>query len=101
MKVRPLQVAALLLAAGLLPAAAGAEPQPSRAAGPAAPRVTEAERRAAELVARMTREEKVTQLINVSPAIERLNVPFIGTLLKRTEDILSFRSGGKRQKVIH
>ena len=32
---------------------------------------------------------------------ERLNVPFIGTLLKRTEDILSFRSGGKRQKVIH
>ena len=32
---------------------------------------------------------------------ERLNVPFIGTLLKRTEDILSFRSGGKRPKVIH
>ncbi len=32
---------------------------------------------------------------------ERLNVPFVGTLLKRTEDILSFRSGGKRQKVIH
>lgn len=32
---------------------------------------------------------------------ERLNVPFIGTLLKRTEDILSFRSGGKRTKVLH
>lgn len=32
---------------------------------------------------------------------ERLNVPYIGTLLKRTEDILSFRSGGKRPKVIH
>jgi MoxR-like ATPase len=32
---------------------------------------------------------------------ERLNVPFIGTLLKRTEDIVSFRTGGKRQKVIH
>jgi MoxR-like ATPase len=32
---------------------------------------------------------------------ERLNVPYIGTLLKRTEDILSFRSGGKRTKVIH
>jgi len=32
---------------------------------------------------------------------ERLNVPFVGTLLKRTEDILSFRSGGKRPKVIH
>lgn len=32
---------------------------------------------------------------------ERLNVPFVGTLLKRTEDILAFRGGGKRQKVIH
>jgi MoxR-like ATPase len=32
---------------------------------------------------------------------ERLNVPFVGTLLKRTEDILSFRSGGKRPKVLH
>ena len=32
---------------------------------------------------------------------ERLNVPYIGTLLKRTEDILSFRSGGKRTKVLH
>jgi MoxR-like ATPase len=32
---------------------------------------------------------------------ERLNVPYVGTLLKRTEDILSFRSGGKRTKVIH
>jgi MoxR-like ATPase len=30
---------------------------------------------------------------------ERLNVPFIGTLLKRTEDILAFRSGGKRARV--
>ncbi len=30
---------------------------------------------------------------------ERLNVPFVGTLLKRTEDILSFRSGGRRPKV--
>jgi MoxR-like ATPase len=30
---------------------------------------------------------------------ERLNVPFVGTLLKRTEDILAFRSGGKNQKV--
>jgi MoxR-like ATPase len=32
---------------------------------------------------------------------ERLNIPFVGTLLKRTEDILSYRSGGKRPKVIH
>lgn len=32
---------------------------------------------------------------------ERLNVPFVGTLLKRTEDILSFRSGGKRPRVLH
>ena len=30
---------------------------------------------------------------------DRLNVPFIGTLLKRTEDILSFRSGGKRARI--
>lgn len=30
---------------------------------------------------------------------DRLNVPFIGTLLKRTEDILAFRSGGKRARV--
>jgi MoxR-like ATPase len=27
---------------------------------------------------------------------ERLNVPFVGTLLKRTEDILAYRAGGKR-----
>jgi MoxR-like ATPase len=30
---------------------------------------------------------------------DRLNVPFIGTLLKRTEDILSFRNGGRRARV--
>ena len=27
---------------------------------------------------------------------ERLNIPFVGTLLKRTEDILAYRAGGKR-----
>ena len=32
---------------------------------------------------------------------ERLKVPFVGTLLKRTEDILAFRSGGKRPRVVH
>lgn len=30
---------------------------------------------------------------------ERLNVPFVGTLLKRTEDILAYRSGGRRGRV--
>jgi MoxR-like ATPase len=30
---------------------------------------------------------------------ERLNVPFVGTLLKRTEDILAYRGGSKRLKV--
>lgn len=30
---------------------------------------------------------------------ERLNVPFVGTLLKRTEDILAWRRGGGRGKV--
>ena len=30
---------------------------------------------------------------------ERLNVPFVGTLLKRTEDLLAFRHGGRRTKV--
>jgi hypothetical protein len=30
---------------------------------------------------------------------DRLNVPFIGTLLKRTEDILAFRGGNKRARV--
>ncbi|MCB1034133.1 MAG: MoxR family ATPase [Acidobacteria bacterium] len=30
---------------------------------------------------------------------DRLNLPFVGTLLKRTEDILAFRQGGKRAKV--
>jgi MoxR-like ATPase len=30
---------------------------------------------------------------------DRLNVPFIGTLLKRTEDILAFRGGGKRARI--
>ena len=30
---------------------------------------------------------------------ERLNVPFVGTLLKRTEDLLAYRAGDKRAKV--
>jgi MoxR-like ATPase len=30
---------------------------------------------------------------------DRLNLPFVGTLLKRTEDILSFREGGRRGRV--
>ena len=30
---------------------------------------------------------------------ERLNVPFVGTLLKRTEDLLAYRGGGRRTKV--
>ena len=30
---------------------------------------------------------------------DRLNVPFVGTLLKRTEDLLTYRAGGKRAKV--
>ena len=30
---------------------------------------------------------------------ERLNIPFVGTLLKRTEDILAYRGGSKRLKV--
>jgi MoxR-like ATPase len=30
---------------------------------------------------------------------ERLNVPFVGTLLKRTEDLLAHRQGGRRPKV--
>jgi hypothetical protein len=30
---------------------------------------------------------------------DRLNIPFVGTLLKRTEDILAHRSGGKRVRV--
>jgi MoxR-like ATPase len=32
---------------------------------------------------------------------DRLNIPYVGTLLKRTEDILAFRSGPKRAKVVH
>jgi hypothetical protein len=30
---------------------------------------------------------------------DRLNVPYLGTLLKRTEDILAHREGGKRPRV--
>ncbi len=30
---------------------------------------------------------------------ERLNIPYVGTLLKRTEDILAYRGGSKRLKV--
>jgi MoxR-like ATPase len=30
---------------------------------------------------------------------ERLNIPFVGTLLKRTEDLLAHRQGGKRPRV--
>jgi MoxR-like ATPase len=30
---------------------------------------------------------------------ERLNIPYVGTLLKRTEDLLAYRQGGRRPKV--
>ncbi len=31
--------------------------------------------------------------------LDRMNLPFLGTLLKRTEDILAYRQGGRRGRV--
>jgi beta-glucosidase len=56
----------LLAQAGLLRSAHAAEAD----AAPAAP-----EAHAAALVARMTREEKISQLVNATPAIPRLGIP--------------------------
>ena len=70
------KVAALTIAACLLssihPAAEATQP----AKGKTDSTRSIADRQAADLVSRMTREEKVTQLINVSPDIRRLDVPF-------------------------
>lgn len=62
-RLRTLAACVACCLAVVLPAAAGA------------PGVDPAEARAAALVARMTLDEKIAQLINVAPAIERLGVP--------------------------
>lgn len=62
-RLRSIAASAACCLAVALPAAAGA------------PGVDPAEARAAALVARMTLDEKISQLINVSPAIERLGIP--------------------------
>lgn len=53
-------------------------PAAAQTAGPrpGADAATAAEKMAAERVARMSREEKVSQLINISPAVDRLGIPF-------------------------
>ena len=60
---------ALLSAAGAAAADAVGRPTPAREA---------AEAKAAALVARMTPDEKIEQLLNVAPGIPRLNIPGYG-----------------------
>ncbi|AOH84155.1 glycoside hydrolase family 3 [Sphingomonas panacis] len=71
----PFAKAVLLLGASL--AAVTAQAQTAPAAGPASSGDVraEADRMAAAMVARMTLDEKVGQLLNVAPAIPRLGVP--------------------------
>jgi beta-glucosidase len=56
----------------LTAAAASAQPAATRAATPAR---EQADTKAQALVARMTRDEKLAQLLNVAPAIPRLGIP--------------------------
>ena len=74
--VRGVATMALLLA-GLLPMAAAAADEVGQAGAPPAYRDLERsfEERAADLVSRMTLEEKAAQMQNDAPAIERLGVP--------------------------
>ncbi|HET7817021.1 MAG TPA: glycoside hydrolase family 3 C-terminal domain-containing protein [Sphingomicrobium sp.] len=69
----------LLLAAGAALVAAGPLAAPAGGAEPTQPRTAtvreKANELAAQLVARMTLEEKLGQLVNVAPSIPRLNVP--------------------------
>jgi len=67
------QLLALALALGV-GAAAPARCQDAAATGPRA----KADTMAAELVARMTLDEKIDQLLNVAPAIPRLGIPGYG-----------------------
>jgi beta-glucosidase len=64
--------AALALALPWVPALAGGREEPVRAG---APEADSAIAKARALVASMTLEEKLPQLLNVAPAIPRLNVP--------------------------
>ena len=45
------------------------------------------------------RDRKLAALQHAKVTPDRLNVPYLGTLLKRTEDILAHREGGKRPRV--
>ena len=70
--------ALLLVSASVATIASQAQDLPSPPTGPAPqPSVAraEADRLAATLVAQMTTEEKLPQLLNVAPAIPRLNIP--------------------------
>ncbi len=62
----------LSFSVALLATAASAQPPEKADSGP---QRTKAEALATELVAKMTLEEKLGQLVNVAPAIPRLNVP--------------------------
>ena len=63
-----------LLLAGLMLGTAPCLAQTGAAAQPSAARA-DADRLAADLVAKLTLDEKVGQLVNVAPAIPRLNIP--------------------------
>ncbi|MGM9486589.1 glycoside hydrolase family 3 C-terminal domain-containing protein [Ideonella sp. YS5] len=66
------------LAAGALALACASSPAAGEAGQGASPKRQAADAQAAALVARMTRDEKIAQLLNVAPAIPRLDIPGYG-----------------------
>jgi len=72
MPIKSLALLRGLLLAGI---ALGAAQAPARAESSPSGVRAEADRLAATVVAKMTLDEKVGQLVNVAPAIARLNIP--------------------------
>ncbi|WP_448664205.1 glycoside hydrolase family 3 C-terminal domain-containing protein [Sphingomonas sp. CJ20] len=65
----------MLAGAALVCAPLAAQQAPDQPKGTVSPDRVQADRIAADLVAKMTLDEKLDQLLNVAPAIERLNIP--------------------------
>src|SRR5881628_2090281 len=72
MSIKSLVLLRGLLLAGIALSAAQA---PAKAEAPSSAARADADRLAATLVAKMTLDEKVGQLVNVAPAIARLDIP--------------------------
>ena len=91
--------AASALLVGMVGAAWGQDTQKAAYMNPSLP----AEQRAADLVKRMTLEEKATQLVNQARAIPRLGVPASGSggCAHRLRQCTGAQGGGGSRHVSH